>query len=490
MKGFIKKVSRWRSLRGLDLQGKIVVVLTLVVVPIFVVVTIAENQLTVPFLIEEMRQFGSVASKNLATQLETRRLLPAARDERLNNRIDRMIQDQVFFQPQILRMEVWSTNPETDRLELMGSNLETDLASATLNVDIPDRRISELKEDEANDVQYWEILEPLFPRGVVSKHGAKPYGVIRTQVSLKSVEAISEAFWKVTIAAAIASVLILIVVLTYFLRRTIQNDRLLRQTQDVNIQLAEQLHEAQRAVMNTEKLAVMGQLTASFAHEIGTPLNAMSGHLQLLLNEVTNATNVPPKAADRIEIISGQLEKIENIVKSFMQSTAKPTSQRQLVDPNQVIDRAIGIVRPRAQASGIEVRAELDRTLGPLRVAPVELEQVLLNLFNNAIDSLRAKSRESPGATLTLFVETSHKTLKSEPVAVITIRDTGMGIGKKELSRIFTPFYTTKPQGEGTGLGLTICRDILSRYQGKIEVDSKEGSWTKVKIQLPYRLEA
>src|SRR5580698_4120021 len=132
-----------------------------------------------------------------------------------------------------------------------------------------------------------------------------------------------------TAIAAASSMIALLVGLGYFLRKTIQNDRKLRVAETQNLQLTEQLHEAERQLMTTEKLAVMGQLTASFAHEIGTPLNAIGGHLQLLREDLGQSVGSDARTAttERLAIINGQVTKIESIVKSFLQSTAKPVSQ-------------------------------------------------------------------------------------------------------------------------------------------------------------------
>jgi signal transduction histidine kinase len=290
--------------------------------------------------------------------------------------------------------------------------------------------------------------------------------------------------WKTTATAASFSVVTLIFFLSYFLRKTIANDRLLRQAESQNLQLSNQLHETQRELMNLEKLAVMGQLTASFAHEIGTPLNAIGGHLQLLREEYLDQNpQSQKKAQERLEIINGQLGKIEEIVKGFLQSTAKPSSQRQLVDLNQLVDKTLGIVAPRLDAGAVEVRKKLDRSMGPVRVVPVDLEQVFLNLFNNSLDSLRAKGEK--GRSVVEVV--THSTQKEgKEWAEISVYDTGEGIRKADLTKVLKPFFTTKRPGEGTGLGLTICQQLVHKYGGLMEIESKEGAWTRVSIRLPY----
>jgi signal transduction histidine kinase len=259
-----------------------------------------------------------------------------------------------------------------------------------------------------------------------------------------------------------------------------------------NLQLSQQLHETQRQLMNVEKLAVMGQLTANFAHEIGTPLNAIGGHLQLLHEELApvlgeKADRVSARSSERLEIISGELLRIEKIVKGFLQTTAKPVSQRQLIDINQLVSRTLQIARPQLDELPLEMDCHLDRGLGPLRVVPLDIEQILLNLINNALDSLRAKQGKNDRSRLQLVLSTAMSRVDGSEWAEIAVYDTGTGIRKEDLKNVTKPFFTTKPPGEGTGLGLNICQQLAGKYGGVLELDSKEGAWARVKLRIPYR---
>jgi len=232
---------------------------------------------------------------------------------------------------------------------------------------------------------------------------------------------------------------------------------------------------------------VMGQLTASFAHEVGTPLNAMSGHLQLLQQDLSRSQDPSSKKwNERAEIIGGQLEKIEEIVKSFLQSTAKPVSEQQLVDLNNIMDRALHVVRPRLDAIGVEVKSNQERTLPPLQVVPIEMEQIFLNLFNNAVDSMQEKAKSLRDFKPVLELKSIARDHQGRPWIGFSIRDNGKGISQNAIEKVFQPFYTTKPAGEGTGLGLTICRQITQRYNGEMAIKSQEGNWTEVTVELPY----
>jgi signal transduction histidine kinase len=299
------------------------------------------------------------------------------------------------------------------------------------------------------------------------------------------VAGLSRAVWKITTFAAAASLALLLIALSYFLRKTIQNDRKLLQTESKNVDLSQQLRDAERQLMMKEKLAVMGQLTASFAHEIGTPLNAVSGHLQLLQEE-WGELGQERGWANRLRIVTEQLEKIESIVKGFLHNTAKPTSQFQLMDPNQVLEKTLGILSPRMEAMGVKLEKRLDSRLAPVRAVPLDIEQVLLNLLNNSLDSLQSKRRQYPSFAPKLEVSSRYWKKGLEEWLELGVTDSGQGIPKKNLDRVFQPFFTTKAAGEGTGLGLPICQEIAGKYNGSLQIDSKEGAWTKVTLRMPY----
>ena len=161
-------------------------------------------------------------------------------------------------------------------------------------------------------------------------------------------------------------------------------------------------------------------------------------------------------------------------------------SQRQLVDLNSLIDKTVGIVRPRIDGVGPELRLQLDRKMGPVRVVPLDIEQILLNLVSNSLDSLQDKSKES-GKRGRLDITTHIRREGGEEWAEIKVHDTGLGIRKDNLKNVTKPFFTTKRPGEGTGLGLTISQQLASKYGGMLQIDSKEGAWAEVTLRLPYR---
>jgi signal transduction histidine kinase len=474
--GFRRKLRR-----HLDLQAKVSLVLVAVIVPTFLIVTVAENKITQPILEDEIRQVGITSGKTLATEIVSARLLQMPNP---TPAIEARLQEILYSQPNIVRIDVIAKDPVTGALKNVASNIEEDPSSPQTPFGLVESVTSEYRDDEAGPT--WEINVPIEHRSRDPRGPRRLVGTVHLVISMKLVDSLLSTLWKTTATAAAFSVVSLLLVLSYFLRKTLNNDRKLRQAETENLQLTEQLHEAQRALMNTEKLAVMGQLTASFAHEIGTPLNAVGGHLQLLQEEM-RSDGAPSRHAERLDIINGQLAKIAEIVKGFLQSTAKPTSQRQLVDLNGLADKTLGIARPRIEALGVDVRRDLDRSMGPVRVVPLELEQILLNLVNNSLDSLRAKAETRESRKMTLEVSTHVAEIEGRQWARISVYDTGEGIKKADLKNIFKPFFTTKRPGEGTGLGLTICRQLAHKYGGTLEIDSKEGAWTRVTLALPYQ---
>jgi len=468
---------QWPQLRqrfsGLDLQVKVVLVLVLVIAPTYLLVSLMVSQIALPVVEEEMRVLGVHAAYSLAEEIQADHALAAGKEIELEGKLRGIF----HLQPSVLQVDAFRRD-EKGLIELAASTEEASLTVRPPEDSFPDQVLSLHKTFE-DGVGFWEIWAPIMGR----KKNA--IGVVRIEVSLQNAASLVGAMRKVMLLGGLASIVLLILALSYFLRKTIANDRLLREAELQNSELSRQLREAERQVMIQEKLAVMGQLTASFAHEIGTPLNAMGGHLQLLQDEVSRVPGSQPWL-NRMEIIGDQLFKIEKIVKSFLHSTAKPASQHQLLDVNQVLEKALGIVSPRIGSLGVRLEKDLNRALGPLRAVPLEIEQVLLNVLNNSLDSIQEKRNagETAPARLEVFSRV-RKDGRNEWVE-LGVYDTGGGITKKNIANVFKPFFTTKGPGEGTGLGLTICQEIARKYQGSLGIESKEGLWTRVVLQLPY----
>jgi signal transduction histidine kinase len=235
------------------------------------------------------------------------------------------------------------------------------------------------------------------------------------------------------------------------------------QLEDANLEL----FEMQRQLTQLERLAAAGQLAAQFAHEVGTPLNLISGHVQLLRARANDE-----RVIKRLDIIGGQIERITNIVRSMLDSTRKPKPHLELIDINSLLARILDATQPTLSARGVELQITMAK--GPLCVHADadQLQQVFINLINNSLDAM------PEGGVL----HTSAARL--DEWVVIEISDSGEGIRGDQLDLIFDPLFTTK-HGRGTGLGLTIVKQIISEHGGAVEAESEPGHGTLFKIKLP-----
>ncbi len=302
-------------------------------------------------------------------------------------------------------------------------------------------------------------------------------------VSLRVISVFQGTILNINFIGALISTFLLILMLSIFLRRAIDNEKQLKVAQMSNEVLSEKLQGIQQELIHKERLAVMGQLTASFAHEIGTPLNAIGGHMQLLNMDLEKslAPTLLKPVADRMEIIIGQLKKIETIVKGFLKTTKTPLpEQRVTTSTQELVERVLRLLTPTFQRHEITFESIYAAENDQIDVIPVEIEQVILNLFNNAVDSMKDLE-----GTKALWVRTKNDAQKKG--LWIEVEDTGSGITAENLKRIFKPFFTTKITGEGHGLGLSICQDIIKSYGGEIMVESKVNSGTLIRVHLPLK---
>ncbi len=235
------------------------------------------------------------------------------------------------------------------------------------------------------------------------------------------------------------------------------------QLEDANLRL----FEMQRQLTQLERLAAAGQLAAQFAHEVGTPLNLISGHVQLLRARANDE-----RVIKRLDIIAKQIERITHIVRSMLDSTRRPKPQLELIDINSLLAEILDATQPTLVARAVELQTEMSDELAPVRADAEQLQQVFINLINNSLDAM-------PGGGL-LQVRTTRDT----DSAVIELTDSGEGIAEDHIDLIFEPMFSTK-RGRGTGLGLTIVKQIISEHDGEIEVRSEPGHGSTFRIRLP-----
>ena len=267
------------------------------------------------------------------------------------------------------------------------------------------------------------------------------------------------------------------------------------------------LRAAQANLIQAEKMASLGQLTAGIAHEIKNPLNFVNNFADLsgeLLKELKE-TAAPGWAAldgdkrseidETIAMLTSNLEKIgehgrraDGIVKSMLEHSRGVTSERRVVDLNNLIEEALNLAyhgaRAQDQTFNIRMDREFDRDLARIELVPQEMSRVFINLFGNGFYAATKRQRDSAETEFQPTLTVATRDL-GEAVEV-RVRDNGIGIPDEIRDKLFQPFFTTKPTGEGTGLGLSISYDIVTQqHGGTIEVDSRVGEFTEFTIRLP-----
>jgi signal transduction histidine kinase len=248
--------------------------------------------------------------------------------------------------------------------------------------------------------------------------------------------------------------------------------------QQRNIELTrinEELFETQRRLARSERLAIAGQLAASLAHEIGTPLNAISGHVQLLTRAIPAGDEATRK---RLKIIETQIDNIVRVVKDLLTSTRDTTLNRVPTDLKSFLEEVMLFAKPTLDIKRIRIRTEFDPHLPPLPIDSLKMNQVFLNLINNSIDAMP----NGGNIRLRTFLSPAEG---ENPRACIEFSDTGVGISKEHLSRIFEPTFTTKRVGSGTGLGLAISKQIIKAHGGTIGAESPESGGARFTVELP-----
>jgi len=257
----------------------------------------------------------------------------------------------------------------------------------------------------------------------------------------------------------------------------------------LSIRQVGRIKEADRAkelmneqVIETGKLASIGELAAGIAHEINNPVAIMveeAGWIQDLLEEEDFARSENLDEFERaLKQINTQGKRCKEITHKLLSFARKTDARLQEFSINDLIEEVVGLSEQRAKYAKVTITPQLDANLPAIQASPSEMQQVFLNLINNAVDAMERQGGEIIVATR-----------REKDQLFIEVRDTGPGIPPANLDRIFDPFYTTKPVGKGTGLGLSICYGIIKKMGGDISVDSTIDEGTTFVIKIPVREE-
>ncbi len=281
------------------------------------------------------------------------------------------------------------------------------------------------------------------------------------------------------------------------LHRKKANALLSRQKKELQSALAT-LKATQKQLIQSEKMASLGELTAGIAHEIQNPLNFVNNFSEVnteLLGEMKQeidkgnfqeAKSIADDIIENEEKINHHGKRADAIVKGMLQHSRSGSGQKELTNINTLADECLRLsyhgMRAKDKSFNVEIKTDFDNSIGAINIIPQDIGRVLLNLFTNAFYSVTEKKKQiGDGYEPVISVSTKKLTGKIE----LQVRDNGNGIPREVTDKIFQPFFTTKPTGQGTGLGLSLSYDIIKAHDGELKVETKEGEGAEFIIQLP-----
>jgi len=283
--------------------------------------------------------------------------------------------------------------------------------------------------------------------------------------------------------------------------RTKSREKELQQAKEIE-KAYNELKSAQVQLIQSEKMASLGELTAGIAHEIQNPLNFVNNFSDVnteLLEELKAERLKPNVERDdnlQDELINDVIEnsqkinhhgkRADAIVKGMLQHSRKSSGQKEPTDINALADEYLRLsfhgLRAKDKSFNATLETDFDKSIGKINVIPQDIGRVLLNLFNNAFYAVNQQKNKN---LISYEPTVSISTKKIDNKVEIRVKDNGNGIPQKVLDKIFQPFFTTKPTGEGTGLGLSLSYDIIKADGGEIKVASKEGEGSEFVVMLP-----
>jgi two-component system NtrC family sensor kinase len=286
-----------------------------------------------------------------------------------------------------------------------------------------------------------------------------------------------------------------------------------KQKAKVKIEKAyEELKSTQAQLIQSEKMASLGELTAGIAHEIQNPLNFVNNFSEVNTELIAELKQEIDKGnMEEVKAIANDIEDNEQkiihhgkradaIVKGMLQHSRVSTGQKELTDINALTDEYLRLsyhgLREKDKSFNATIQTDFDEAIEKINVVPQDIGRVLLNLYNNAFYAV-AEKKNAPRSSRLVWTGSEGEVTYEPTVSVSTkkinnkveikVKDNGNGIPQKVVDKIFQPFFTTKPTGQGTGLGLSLSYDIVKAHGGEIKVETKEGEQVEFIIELPTK---
>lgn len=240
----------------------------------------------------------------------------------------------------------------------------------------------------------------------------------------------------------------------------------------------EQVELLSEQLTRADRMATVGQLVTEFAHEIRNPLTAITAYAQFVQRRMTSRE---PETAQDMERIVHQAKRIAKMAENILEFARKQPLQVRLTDVHHLLDEVLAFISFRLQKRGIVVETQYDPNMPAILVDPDQLEQVFLNIIINAAHAMEQEGH--------LTVTTAWLDDDETPAVRISFADTGVGIPAEDVPHLFEPYFTTRPPGQGTGLGLYVCQNVVERHGGHIKVKSKVGVGSTFHVHLPVNTE-
>ena len=233
----------------------------------------------------------------------------------------------------------------------------------------------------------------------------------------------------------------------------------------------EELRKTEDQLIKSDKVASLGKLAAGVAHEINSPLTGILTYSSLLLQAKPDGD---PDRED-LEVIVNETNRCKNIVKGLLDFARQTAPQKTLTDINEVVEKSTNLIAHQASLQNVKIEKKTAPGLPKISVDVGQIQQVFINILLNAIEAM------PEGGNLTV------SSAREDKMVAVRFTDTGVGIPKENLPKILDPFYTTKEQGSGTGLGLSVSYGIVERHRGKLEVKSRVGKGSTFTVKLPIK---
>ena len=478
----------------LGIRQKLVLLSLLIVVVVSFGFTLVQLHLTRTWVEEDLKERAVFFARELAATIGGDHELTAGPV------LERKIQQIMVVRKSVLQIDVLRFDLEHTKPVIASSDPANHLAFTLddANQAYRGKVVSRLVNDAKG--RYWEVMAPITFDGVVAGGIAAKFSLIRfdaREARLRNI-ALGLTAVSVLVMGTLMGLAVHWIVnrpIGRFTRAIEAVERQERAAVDVDTndefgalarrfnamigRIHELLFALQRNLSHAERLALSGKIMAEVAHEVGTPLHSVMGHLELLREDLVR--RAPSDAVERrLSVIGSQLRRVTDIIAQLLDLTRRAPEQPAQVDLNRLVRDTSDLVRPVVAGAGLSLHVSPGAAVPALIGYGPQLQQVVLNLLTNAMDAT------PPGGR----IDVRTRSLDGDDAVELEVRDTGRGIGELERKQIFDPFFSTKEAGRGTGLGLFISAQIVRDHGGRIDLDSVEGEGSTFRVVLPLRREA